>query len=100
PRRLQGAAAALLLALCSASCSSRAASPPVPQLTLWSGIAADFTNDLIRQLNGALPQTHINLQTTSGGVLVVSAVDSGKGQLGLAQSGVAYRASPPGTGAH
>jgi TRAP transporter TAXI family solute receptor len=57
---------------------------------LWSGIAAEFTNDLIQRFNGALPQTHINLQTTSGGVVVVSAVDGGQGQLGLAQSDVVY----------
>jgi TRAP transporter TAXI family solute receptor len=81
-----------MLALCSAACSSRAASPPVQQLTLWSGIAADFTNDLIQRFDSALPQIHIDLQTTSGGVVVVSAVDSGKGQLGLAQSDVVYRA--------
>jgi len=59
---------------------------------LWSGIAAEFTNDLIQRFNSALPRTHINLQTTSGGVVVVSAVDSGQGQLGLAQSDVVYLA--------
>jgi TRAP-type uncharacterized transport system substrate-binding protein len=32
------------------------------------------------------------LQPTSGGVVVVSAVDSGEGQLGLAQSDVVYLA--------
>ena len=61
-------------------------------LTLWSGIATEFTNDLIQRFNGALPQTHIGLQATSGGVVVVSAVDSGQGQLGLAQSDVVYLA--------
>ena len=59
---------------------------------LWSGIAAGFTNDLIQRFNGALPQIHVNLQSTAGGVVVVSAVDSGQGQLGLAQSDVAYLA--------
>src|SRR4029450_12486825 len=48
--------------------------------------------DLIKRLNGALPQTHIGLQTTAGGVVVRSAVDSGQGQLGLAQSDVVYLA--------
>src|SRR6185436_16033520 len=85
-------AAALLVSLCTAACSSGSAAPHPQQLTLWSGIAAEFTNDLIQRFNSALPQTHIDLQTTSGGVVVVSAVDGGKGQLGLAQSDVVYLA--------
>ena len=75
-----------------AACSSGAAAPQSQQLTLWSGIAAEFTNDLIKRFNSALPQTHIDLQTAAGGVVVVSAVDGGKGQLGLAQSDVVYLA--------
>jgi hypothetical protein len=71
-------------------CTSGAAATQPQQLTLWSGIAAGFTNDLIKRFNSALPQTHIGLQSTSGGVVVVSAVDSGQGQLGLAQSDVVY----------
>jgi TRAP transporter TAXI family solute receptor len=59
---------------------------------LWSGIAADFTNDLISRLNGALPHTRVGLQSTEGGVVVVSAVDGGRGQLGLTQSDVVYLA--------
>jgi len=82
----------LLISLCSAACTSGAAAPPPQQLTLWSGIAAAFTNDLIKRFNSALPQTHIDLKATSGGVVVVSAVDSGEGQLGLAQSDVVYLA--------
>jgi len=82
--------AALLISLCTAACTSGAAAPRPQPLTLWSGIAAGFTNDLIKRFNNALPQTHIDLQTTSGGVVVVSAVDSGQGQLGLAQSDVVY----------
>jgi TRAP transporter TAXI family solute receptor len=85
-------AAALLVSLCAGACSSGAAAPQVQQLTLWSGIAASFTNDLIKSLNRALPQTRIGLQSTSGGVVVVSAVDGGQGQLGLAQSDVVYLA--------
>ncbi len=85
-------AAALLVSLCAAACSTGAAAPPSQQLLLWSGIAPTFTNDLIARLNGALPQTHISLQPTSGGVVVVSAVDGGQGQLGLAQSDVVYLA--------
>ena len=89
-------AAAVLISLCTvvsgAACSSRAAAPPSQQLTLWSGIAAEFTNDLIKRFNTALPQTHIDLQTAAGGVVVVSAVDGGQGQLGLAQSDVVYLA--------
>ena len=88
--------AAVLLTLCTlvsaAGCSSGAAAPQSQQLTLWSGIAAEFTNDLIERFNTTLPQTHINLQTAAGGVVVVSAVDGGKGQLGLAQSDVVYLA--------
>jgi TRAP transporter TAXI family solute receptor len=81
------------MSLCATACSSGVAATQSPQqLTLWSGTAAAFTNDLIQRFNGALPQTHINLQPTSGGVVVVSAVDGGKGQLGLAQSDVVYRA--------
>ena len=86
------AIAALLASLCTAACSSGAAAPQPQQLTLWSGIAAGFTNDLIKRFNSALPDTHIGLQSTSGGVVVVSAVDSGQGQLGLAQSDVVYLA--------
>ena len=91
-RRRPGAAAALLVSVCAAACSRGAAAPQSQQLTLWSGIAAGFTNDLIQRFNSALPHTHIDLQTTSGGVVVVSAVDGGQGQLGLAQSDVVYLA--------
>ena len=91
-RRCPGLIIALLVSLSGAACTSGVAAPRPQQLTLWSGIAAGFTNDLIRRFNGALPQTHINLQTTSGGVVVVSAVDGGQGQLGLAQSDVVYLA--------
>jgi uncharacterized protein len=91
--RVPGTAAALLVSLCAAACSSGSAAPQSQQqLTLWSGIAAGFTNDLIRRFNSTLPQTHIGLQTTSGGVVVVSAVDGGKGQLGLAPSDIVYLA--------
>src|SRR5215471_21127463 len=81
---------ALLLALCTASCAPPSPPPRPQQLTFWSGIAADFTNDLIRRLNGALPQSHVDVHSSSGGVVVVSAVDQGQGQLGLAQSDVVY----------
>jgi len=91
-RRRAAAACSLVVSLCSAACSTGSAAPRAQQLTLWSGIATEFTNDLIKGFNAALPQTHIELQTTSGGVIVVSAVDSGQGQLGLAQSDVVYRA--------
>jgi TRAP transporter TAXI family solute receptor len=86
------AIAALLVSLCATGCTSGAAAPQPQQLTLWSGIAAEFTNGLIKRFNNALPQTHINLQTAAGGVVVVSAVDGGQGQLGLAQSDVVYLA--------
>jgi TRAP transporter TAXI family solute receptor len=89
-RRRPAVAAALLLSLCTAACSSGAAAPQPQQLTLWSGIAPGFTLDLIRRFNLALPQTKIGMQPTPGGVVAVSAVDAGKGQLGLAQSDVAY----------
>jgi TRAP transporter TAXI family solute receptor len=83
----------LLLCLCgTVACSSGPAEPRPQELTLWSGIAANFTNDLIRRFNAGLPQTHMRLQATSGGVVVVSAVDEGKGDLGLAQSDVVYLA--------
>jgi TRAP transporter TAXI family solute receptor len=92
PARRRFAITALLVSLCTAACSSGAAAPPPQQLTLLSGIAAGFTNDLVKRFNSALPQTHINLQTSAGGVVVVSAVDGGQGQLGLAQSDVVYLA--------
>jgi TRAP transporter TAXI family solute receptor len=76
----------------TAACSSGSAAPRVQELTLWSGIAASFTDDLIQHFNAALPQAHIRLQSTPGGVVVVSAVDAGKGDLGLAQSDVVYLA--------
>jgi TRAP transporter TAXI family solute receptor len=84
--------AAILVSTFSIACSSGAAAPQPQQLTLLSGIAAGFTNDLIKRLNSALPETRIGLQPTSGGVVVVSAVDSGQGHLGLAQSDVVYLA--------
>jgi len=92
PRLAVAFLVSLCTAVCSAACTSGAAAPQSQPLTLWSGIAADFTNDLIKRFNNAIPQTHINLQTAAGGVVVVSAVDSGKGQLGLAQSDVVYLA--------
>ncbi len=81
----------MLVSLCTA-CSSGAAAPQPQQLRLWSGIAPRFTNDLIQRFNSALPQTYISLQPTSGGVVAVSAVDGGEGQLGLAQADVVYLA--------
>jgi TRAP transporter TAXI family solute receptor len=91
-RRRTITAALLLLSLCSSACSSGAAAPRAQELTLLSGIAAGFTNDLVKRFNTALPQTHIQLQSSSGGVAVVSSVDKGEGQLGLAQSDVTYLA--------
>ena len=92
-RHVATAAVALVWAAgAAAGCSSGAAATEPQQLTLWSGTAADFTNDLIQRFNSGLPQTHVTLQTTSGGVVVVSAVDGGRGQLGLAQSDVVYLA--------
>jgi len=85
-------ASALLVSLSAAACSSGAAAPRPQPLTLSSGIAADFTNDLIRRFNRSLPQTHVELQSAAGGVVVVSAVDGGQAQLGLAQSDVVYLA--------
>jgi TRAP transporter TAXI family solute receptor len=86
-------AATLLVCVCSATaCSSGSAAARTRELTLWSGIAASFTNDLIERFNHSVPRTHIRLQSTSGGVVVVSAVDAGQGDLGLAQSDVVYLA--------
>ena len=82
--------AAVLLALCAAACSSGQAAPRAQEIKLLSGIAAGFTNDLVKRFNHGLPQTHITLQASSGGVAVVSSVDKGEGQLGLAQSDVTY----------
>ena len=82
----------LSMSLGAAACTSEAAAPRPQQLTLWSGIAAEFTNDLISRFNGALPHTRVGLQSTEGGVVVVSAVDGGRGELGLAQSDVVYLA--------
>jgi len=87
----QFATAVLLVSVCAA-CSSGAAAPEPQQLALWSGIAPEFTNDLIQRFNRTVPQTHISLRPTSGGVVAVSAVDGGQGQLGLAQSDVVYLA--------
>ena len=91
--QLARTAALLLVCACGTiACSSGPVAARSKELTLWSGIAADFTNDLIQRFNTALPQTHVRLQSTSGGVVVVSAVDEGKGDLGLAQSDVVYLA--------
>jgi TRAP transporter TAXI family solute receptor len=69
-RRRTITAALLLLSVCSSACSSGAAAPRAQELTLLSGIAAGFTNDLVKRFNTALPQTHIQLQASSGGVAV------------------------------
>jgi len=82
----------LFVSLGTDACSSGAAAPRPQPLMLASGIAAEFTNDLIRRFNRALPQAHVDLQTAAGGVVVVSAVDGGQAQLGLAQSDVVYLA--------
>jgi len=82
----------LLALLCTTACTSGAAAPRSQEITLLSGIAASFTNDLIKRFNVALPQTHIQLQASTGGVAVVTSVDKGEGQLGLAQSDVTYLA--------
>ena len=92
PASRWAAVAAVLASLCAGACTSGAAAPQPQQLTLWSGIAAGFTNDLIQRFNGALPHTRVGLQSTEGGVVAVSAVDGGRGQLGLAQSDVVYLA--------
>jgi uncharacterized protein len=90
--RLHWLCAVLLASLPAAACSSGEAAPKPQPLTLASGIAADFSNDLIRRFNRALPQTHVSLEASAGGVIVVSSVDGGKAQLGLAQSDVVYLA--------
>ena len=76
----------------TAACSSGSAAPRVQELTLWSGIAASFSEDLVQHFNAALPQTHMRLQVSPGGIRVVSDVDAGRGDLGLAQSDVVYLA--------
>jgi TRAP transporter TAXI family solute receptor len=91
-RRRTLAAALLLGSLCAAACSSGAAAPRAQEIKLLSGIAAGFSSDLTKRFNGALPETHIELTASTGGVAVVTAVDKGEGQLGLAQSDVAYLA--------
>jgi uncharacterized protein len=90
--RHSAAAALLLLSVYGAGCSTGASAPQPQQLTLWSGTAAEFTNDLIQRFNGALPEAHVGLHLTSGGNTVVSAVDGGEGHLGLAQADVVYLA--------
>src|SRR5678816_4148627 len=52
----QFATAVLLVSVCAA-CSSGAAAPEPQQLALWSGIAPEFTNDLIQRFNRTLPET-------------------------------------------
>jgi TRAP transporter TAXI family solute receptor len=83
--------AALLLSLCTA-CARASAPPPPQQLILWSGIAPGFTNELIQRFNKTVPHTQVSLRPATGGVVVVSAVDGGQAQLGLAQSDVVYLA--------
>jgi uncharacterized protein len=90
--RLRWLCAVLLASLSAAACSPGEAAPKPQPLTLASGIAAGFTSDLIRRFNRSLPQTHVILQASPGGVIVVSSVDGGKAQLGLAQSDVVYLA--------
>ena len=91
-RRHAAAAALLLVSLCGLACSTGAAAPRPQEIKLLSGIAASFSSDLTKRFNSALPQTHIELTASTGGVAVVTAVDKGEGQLGLAQSDVAYLA--------
>lgn len=99
--QLARAAALLLVCLSGAiACSSGSAAAPPRQVTLWSGIAGDFSRDLTQRLNSTLPQTNVRLQLTSGGVVVVSAVDEGKGDIGLAQSDVVYLAYRRGIESH
>ena len=90
--RLHSLYAVLLASLCAVACSSGEAAPKPQPLTLASGIAADFSNDLIRRFNRSLPQTQVSLEASAGGVIVVSSVDGGEAQLGLAQSDVVYLA--------
>jgi uncharacterized protein len=84
--------AVVLASVAASACSSGQAAPKPQPLTLASGIAADFSNDLIRRFNNSLPQTQVALQASPGGVIVVSSVDGGQAQLGLAQSDVVYLA--------
>lgn len=84
--------AVLLASLCASACTSGEAAPKPQPLTLASGIAAEFSNDLTRRFNRLLPQTHVTLEGSPGGVIVVSSVDGGQAQLGLAQSDVVYLA--------
>src|SRR4029078_5280727 len=77
------ALAIVLVSFCASACASGAADTRAQPLTLWSGIAAGFTNDLIKRFNRALPQTHIDLQTAAGCDVVLSAIDSGHAEAGL-----------------
>ncbi|MEP7308682.1 MAG: TAXI family TRAP transporter solute-binding subunit [Acidobacteriota bacterium] len=95
PSFSQLARTAVLLLVClsgTIACSSGSAAAPPQEVTLWSGIAADFSKELTQRLNDAVPQTRVRLQLASGAVVVVSAVDEGKGDVGLAQSDVVYLA--------
>ena len=53
----RGIAATLLISLYTAACSSGAAAPQPQELTLMSGIAAAFSNDLVKRFNSALGAT-------------------------------------------
>jgi len=101
PSHLARTTALLLVCLSGTiACSSGSAAVPPQEVTLWSGIAGDFSRDLTQRLNGTLPQTNVRLQLTAGGVVVVSALDEGKGDIGLAQSDVVYLAYRRGIASH
>jgi uncharacterized protein len=90
--RRQAAACAVVGVLVgsSVSCERPVAAPAPRTLSLWSGIALRFTQDLIDLLNTSIPDSSVRLQTTRGGVVVVSALQELEGDVGLAQSDVAY----------
>jgi uncharacterized protein len=87
-----GVVAIPLFACTVASCVQGLAEPAAQSLTLLSGIAPVFSDDLSARLSSSVPHTNVKLQAAAGGVVVVSAVDKGKGDLGLAQSDVVYLA--------
>jgi uncharacterized protein len=90
--RLLAGAALCAMVTVSAACRRPAKIPPQHVNFLVWTTPAPFVRELVGHYNAALDRVQVDIQTTPGSVFVVSALEKGTGDMGLAQADVVYGA--------
>jgi TRAP transporter TAXI family solute receptor len=91
--------AAALIAIAASTACRRPADAPDQQLKflVWT-TPGPFVQELVSHFNLTLRGVHVEAQHTAGSVFVVSALEKGDGDVGLAQADVVYTAYRRGIG--